>query len=144
MSSASLKSAYNIFPHYLRTVTNEDLRNTLNDIYLEYLKKIPFQNENLISKCQNYSDLFSIFLKDIEDNIESRIRDKTLNIKKQVKRGKERQYQIIGVVRRLKIEEMSKFKYSANFGVHKDTIDFILNKIFKKNINDLQKNLDKI
>ena len=29
---------------------------------------------------------------------------------------------------------MARFKYATNFGVLKDTIDFILNKIYKLNI----------
>lgn len=39
---------------------------------------------------------------------------------------------------------MAKFKYASNFGVFHDTIDFILNKIFKSKIEDIQKKLDKI
>ena len=42
-------------------------------------------------------------MKEIEDNIEYRIKNKKLSIKKSIKRGKERLFQIIGIVRRLKI-----------------------------------------
>jgi hypothetical protein len=50
-----------------------------------------------------------------------------------VKKNKERLYQIVGVVRRIKIHEMAKLKFSTNFGLKKDTVDFIIGKIFKRN-----------
>lgn len=71
-------------------------------------------------------------MKEIENNIEYRIKQNILSIKKPLKRCKQRLFQILGVVRRLKIQEMARFKYATNFGVHKDTVDYIHNHIFKK------------
>lgn len=96
------------------------------------LKKIPSKHDNLLVKCECYSDLFKAFIQELETNIENRIKNKTLSIKKPVKRCKERLFQIMGVVRRLKIEEMAKFKFAPNFGIHKETVEHILNNIFKK------------
>jgi hypothetical protein len=143
MSNVSLKSAYHIFPHYIRTVANDDFKEQLNDVFVRALKKVPSKYTNILSKCERYSDLFKFLLKEIEDNIEYRIKNAKLSIKKPIKRSKERLYQIIGVVRRLKIEEMAKFKYATNFGVHKDTIEFV-SKIFKNKISETQEGLDKI
>lgn len=39
---------------------------------------------------------------------------------------------------------MAKFKYATNFGVHKDTVDYIQNHIFKKKLGEIQERLDKI
>lgn len=39
---------------------------------------------------------------------------------------------------------MARFKYVTNFGVHKETVDFILNKIFKLKIEQTQDKLDKV
>lgn len=61
-----------------------------------------------------------------------------------MKRCKERLYQIIGVVRRLKIEEMAKFKFATNFGINKDTIDLLIGKVFKKSLSEVQEKLNKI
>jgi hypothetical protein len=122
MKGVSLKSAYLVFPHFIRTMTNEDLKIEINEIFVRALKKIPSKYDNLINKCENYSDLFKALLKELETNIEGRIRSKNLSIKKPVKRCKERLFQIIGVVRRLKIEEMAKFKFANNFGIQKDTV----------------------
>lgn len=49
-----------------------------------------------------------------------------MSIKKPVRREKERLFQIMGVVRRLKIEEMAKFKFATNFGLQKATVDYVL------------------
>lgn len=144
MSNVSLKSAYHIFPHFLRTISNDDLKEELNALFVDEMKKIPFKNSNIISQSKLYSDLFKSFIKEIESNIEYRIKNKILSLKKTVKRGKEKQFQIIGVVRRLKIEEMARFKYACNFGVQKDTVDYIINHIFKKKITEIQERLDKI
>lgn len=67
-----------------------------------------------------------------------------MSIKKPVKRCKERLFQIIGVVRRLKIEEMARFKFATNFGINKDTVDFLISKVFKKNVSEIQEKLNKI
>jgi hypothetical protein len=63
MKNVSLKSAYLVFPHFIRTVTNDDLKEELNLIFVRALKKIPFKFENLLSKCENYSDLFKLLIK---------------------------------------------------------------------------------
>jgi hypothetical protein len=39
---------------------------------------------------------------------------------------------------------MAKFKYATNFGVQKDTVDFVINKLFKQRITEAQDKLDKI
>ena len=39
---------------------------------------------------------------------------------------------------------MARFKYATNFGVLKETVEFILNKIFKLKIEQTQEKLDKI
>lgn len=64
-----------------------------------------------------------------------------MSIKKPVRREKERLFQIMGVVRRLKIEEMAKFKFATNFGLQKATVDYVLEKIFKGQLGEIQSNL---
>lgn len=39
---------------------------------------------------------------------------------------------------------MARFKYATNFGVHKDTIDYIHYQLFKKKMSEVQERLDKI
>jgi hypothetical protein len=39
---------------------------------------------------------------------------------------------------------MAKLKFATNFGLHKDTIEYIHNNIFKKNFDETQNRLDKI
>ncbi len=133
-----------VFPHYIRTVTNDDLKEELNSHFVRALKKIPSKHGNLLNKCECYGDLFKTFISELEANIEHRIKSKHLSIKKPVKRCKERLFQIMGVVRRLKIEEMAKFKFATNFGIHKETVDHILNNIYKKKTGEVQERLDKI
>jgi len=89
-------------------------------------------------RSKQYTDLFGKFLQELEKNIEQRIRNGKLSLKKPVKRSKERLYQIMGVVRRLKIQEMAKFKFSANFGVQKDTIDYLVDKVMKGEVTKIQ------
>ena len=43
MKNISLRSAYMVFPHFVRTVTNDDLKDELNDVFVRALKKIPFR-----------------------------------------------------------------------------------------------------
>ena len=63
MANSSLKSAYLIFPHYLRTIPNEDVKDTLNLIFVQNLKKVPSKQTNILGKCELYSDLFKFVLK---------------------------------------------------------------------------------
>ena len=53
-------------------------------------------------------------------------------------------FQLLGVVRRLKIQEMAKLKYATNFGVHKDTVSYIVNHVLKKKLSEVQERLDKV
>lgn len=39
---------------------------------------------------------------------------------------------------------MARFKYAPNFGVHKDTVEYVLNHIFKKREVDIQERLGKV
>jgi hypothetical protein len=50
MKEVSLKSAYMIFPHFIRTLTNDDLKHELDLLYILHLKKLPTKNENIITK----------------------------------------------------------------------------------------------
>ena len=42
---------------------NEDMKEELNSVFIANLKKVPSKHENLLFKCQNYSDLFKLLLK---------------------------------------------------------------------------------
>jgi len=57
-----------------------------------------------------------------------------LSIKKPVTKDKARLYQIVGVVRRIKIHEMAKLKFASNFGIQKDTVIYLVSKVFKEDI----------
>jgi hypothetical protein len=50
----------------------------------------------------------------------------------------------MGVVRRLKTEEMARFKFATNFGLHKDTLEYLHDNVFKKHVNEIQKKLQKV
>ena len=50
----------------------------------------------------------------------------------------------MGVVRRLKIEEMAKLKFATNFGLKQSTIDGLNHNVFGKDLKHMQKGLDKI
>jgi len=96
------------------------------------LKQLPSKNENSLIKTSNkYSDFFSKFLKEVEKNIESRIVNGKISIKKSVTKDKARLYQIVGVVRRIKIHEMAKLKFASNFGTQKDTVNYLVTKVFR-------------
>ncbi len=41
---AGLKLAYNVFPHFLRTVTHEDVKYKLDEEFLKCLKQLPSKN----------------------------------------------------------------------------------------------------
>ena len=43
MKNISLRSAYMIFPHFVRTVANDDLKDELNDVFVRAVKKVPFR-----------------------------------------------------------------------------------------------------
>lgn len=74
LKPVGLKLAYNIFPHFLRTITHDDVKNNLDLEFLRNLKQLPFKNDKSLLKISNkYSDFFSRFLKEIEKNIETRI-----------------------------------------------------------------------
>lgn len=65
MKKVSLKTAYEVFPHYLRTVQNEDAKEELELEYLKTLKKILPKTKCMLSRCQTYGDLFKALLKEI-------------------------------------------------------------------------------
>ena len=69
MKNVSLKSAYEIFPHYLRTIINEDIKQELNEVFVRALKKLPSKEQSLLNKCEHYSDLFKLLVHEIEKNI---------------------------------------------------------------------------
>jgi hypothetical protein len=138
MKKVSHRSGYLIIPHFIRTITNEDMKIDLDQAFVRALKKLPSKTESILMRCEHYSDLSKLIMKEIEANIEYRIQKGKLSIKKPVKRSKERLFQIMGVVRRLKIQEMAKFKFSTNFGLQKDTVDYMLNKVFKQKLKDTQ------
>lgn len=74
LKPVGLKLAYNIFPHFIRTIVHEDAKNKLDLEFLKNLKQLPFKNDKSLLKISNkYSDFFSRFLKEIEKNIETRI-----------------------------------------------------------------------
>jgi hypothetical protein len=64
-----LKFAYNIFPHFIRTIIHDDIKIALDKEFLIEIKKLPCKNSSLISKAVKYSDFFNKFLKEIEKNI---------------------------------------------------------------------------
>jgi len=69
-----LKLAYNIFPHFIRTIIHDDVKVKLDTEFLKHLKQLPSKNDKSLLKVSNkYSDFFSRLLKEIEKNIESRI-----------------------------------------------------------------------
>ncbi len=74
MKPAGLKLAFNVFPHFLRTITHEDVKHRLDEEFLRALKQLPTKSDNSLLKVSvKYSDFFSKFLKEIQKNIESRI-----------------------------------------------------------------------
>jgi hypothetical protein len=66
LKPAGLRIAYNVFPHFLRTIIHEDVKIRLDDEFLKLLKQLPCKDENsLLKKSTKYSDFFSKFLKEI-------------------------------------------------------------------------------
>lgn len=49
----------------------------------------------------------------------------------------------MGVVRRLKIPEMAKFNFAVNFGLDSKKLS-LLHDIFKKDVDDIDSQLDKL
>lgn len=74
LKPAGLKLAYNVFPHFIRTIIHDDVKDKLDIEFLRYLKQLPSKNDKSLLKISNkYSDFFSRLLKEIEKNIETRI-----------------------------------------------------------------------
>ena len=66
LKPAGLRIAYNVFPHFLRTIIHEDVKIRLDDEFLKLLKQLPCKDENsLLKTSTKYSDFFSKFLKEI-------------------------------------------------------------------------------
>ena len=63
MKKSSLKAAYEIFPHYIRTLNNEHAKAELDQEYSRCLKKLKMKNQCLLSRCQTYGDLFRALFK---------------------------------------------------------------------------------
>ena len=51
---------------------------------------------------------------------------------------------MMGVLRRLKVQEMAKFKYLINFGVELDTMDYLRNKILPGPMSEMGRRMSKI
>ena len=58
MKKISLKQAYEIFPHFIRTVQNESIKLELDHEYVLSLKELPSKYNSLLSSCEKYGDLF--------------------------------------------------------------------------------------
>ena len=70
MQNVSLRTGYMVFPHVIRTFTNEDLKETLDFEFLKNLKKLPSRHNSLVTRSQHYSDFFEAVIREIEVNIE--------------------------------------------------------------------------
>lgn len=86
MKKASLRCGYEIFPHLIRTFQNENSKRELDAEYVHALKQIKSKSDSLLVSSHLYSDLFFSLQKEIEKNIESRIVEGKLSIKKPIKR----------------------------------------------------------
>lgn len=62
MKKVSLRAGYEIFPHYIRTVQNEDAKDELDYEYTKTLKKIPAKTKCMLTRCKTYGDLFKSIL----------------------------------------------------------------------------------
>lgn len=69
MKKVSLKAAYEIFPHFIRTLPNEDVKEDFDYEYVKTLKSLPFKNKCLLSRCKTYGSLFKELIREIETNI---------------------------------------------------------------------------
>lgn len=88
MKKVSLRAGYEIFPHLIRTFTNEHAKVELDQEYARSLKKLKMKHSCLLSRCQTYGDLFRALVKELEINLEHRIVEGSLSIKKPIVREK--------------------------------------------------------
>ena len=92
---SSKRTAYNVWPQYIRTVQNQATREELDEVYLKSLKTLTKRVPTMANTASRYSDFMSCLLSEIEINMESRIVEGPMNIKKGVRIDRTRIYQII-------------------------------------------------
>ena len=65
MKPISLKAAYHIFPHFIRCIQNQELKEALDDEFLIALKKLKSKSDSILIQSKNYSDFFDQFNSEI-------------------------------------------------------------------------------
>lgn len=73
----------------------------------------------------------------MEDNIMSRIKNNMIGLKNRKFMDKSRIFQLIEIIRRVKTNEMVKFKFLTNFGVSLKNFDAITKKILFVNLEEI-------
>jgi hypothetical protein len=131
------KSIFKYFPYFIATIQNEETQKELDAVLLTEIRKLPKQKENLLTKSLKYSDLVNNFVKLVEDNIMSRIKNNMIGLKNRKFMDKSRIFQLIEIIRRVKTNEMVKFKFLTNFGVSLKNFDAITKKILFVNLEEI-------
>jgi len=124
-SQTNLQTAYNVWPQFIRTVQNQETKYELDAVFLKSLKsnlpkkvrRMLKQSNSLINSSNKYSDFLNTLLNIIEDQLEKRIEEGALSIRKKVRMDKERIFQMIEVIRHVKTPEMARMKFGTNFGI---------------------------
>lgn len=128
---------FKYFPYFIATIQNEETQKELDAVLLTEIRKLPKQKENLLTKSLKYSDLVNNFVKLVEDNIMSRIKNNMIGLKNRKFMDKSRIFQLIEIIRRVKTNEMVKFKFLTNFGVSLKNFDAITKKILFVNLEEI-------
>ena len=119
------KLVYKYFYYYYKTQKNRKTYEILENLNYEKLNELYYKNPNCITTVNTWKSFFEIIVKQISGNILERISQKKINITKMYKLAGSRLYQLIGIIRKIKLAEAIKFRYIPNFLLNRESVDFI-------------------
>ena len=114
-----------MMPFYIATVQNSATKEELDQELLKSLRKLPRKKESLVYQSENYGGLLSSLRNCLDEALVKLIEKREIQLKNKEKIEKGRVFQLIEIIRRIKTEEMGKFKFLSNFGVQPSNIDLL-------------------
>lgn len=109
----------------------------MDEALLNEIRKLPVQNENILTKSMKYSDLIKNLLSLVEESLINRIKQKIISLKSKKFMDKSRIFQLIEIIRRVKTNEMARFKFLTNFGISLKNYEILTKDLLFKSMKEI-------
>ena len=134
---------YKYFHFYSRTFDDKAKEEQLATELQRRLSKVPFKNQNIISKAKGWKQVFEKVSEEISHNVKRRIDTGSINLKSEYKINPMRLVQLVRSVKTLSLREIVRLKFLSNF-VQDSEDKLRLQRSFLIPVEQVQEELSKI